>query len=283
MPTAEKQRPQKVLVRRHSVTTRITHWTNVLALLILLMSGLQIFNAHPALYWGAKSTFADPWLAMTKQEVRDAPRGITTLGDLKFDTTGLFGWSGKEGMREQRGFPAWATIPSYRSLADGRRWHFFFAWLFVFNGLAYWLIGLLGGHIRKDLLPTRDQLRPRHILHEIGTHARLKFAKGEEARRYNVIQKFTYLLVVALLLPLMVLTGLCMSPGFNATVPWLVDLFGGRQSARTIHFLSATAIVAFVIVHLLLVVLSGLWNNLRSMITGKYAIEVDTPAKGDAA
>lgn len=283
MPTAEKQRPQKVLVRRHSVTTRITHWTNVLALLILLMSGLQIFNAHPALYWGAKSTFADPWLAMTKQEVRDAPRGITTLGDLKFDTTGLFGWSGKEGMREQRGFPAWATIPSYRSLADGRRWHFFFAWLFVLNGLAYWLIGLLGGHIRKDLLPTRDQLRPRHILHEIGTHARLKFAKGEEARRYNVIQKFTYLLVVALLLPLMVLTGLCMSPGFNATVPWLVDLFGGRQSARTIHFLSATAIVAFVIVHLLLVVLSGLWNNLRSMITGKYAIEVDTPAKGDAA
>ena len=96
-------KPAKVLIRRHSGVTRITHWLNVLALSLLLMSGLQIFNAHPALYWGAKSTFADPWLSMSKQEIGDAPRGVTTLGDLKFDTTGLFGWSGKEGMREQRG------------------------------------------------------------------------------------------------------------------------------------------------------------------------------------
>jgi thiosulfate reductase cytochrome b subunit len=277
------EKTQKILVRRHTVVTRVTHWTNVLALLVLLMSGLQIFNAHPALYWGAKSTFAQPWIAMTKVEAGDVPRGVTTVGGLKFDTTGLFGWSGKEGMREQRGFPAWATIPSYRSLTDGRRWHFFFAWLFVINGLTYWLLGLINGHIRKDMLPTRAQLSPRHILHEIVTHAKLQFPKGEEARRYNVIQKFTYLAVIAVLLPLMVLTGLSMSPGFNATVPWLVDLFGGRQSARTIHFLAASGIVLFVIVHLVLVVLSGLWNNIRSMITGKYAIEVDAPVEGDAA
>ena len=207
------EKPRKVLVARHTLATRITHWTNVLALAILLMSGLQIFNAHPALYWGAKSTFAQPWLSMSKQEIGDAPHGITTLGSAKFDTTGLFGWSGKEGMREQRGFPAWATIPSYRSLTDGRRWHFFFAWLFVLNGLAYWLIGLVGGHIARDMLPTRDQLAPRHILHEIVTHAKFQFPKGEEARRYNVIQKATYLAVIAILLPLMVLTGLSMSPG----------------------------------------------------------------------
>jgi thiosulfate reductase cytochrome b subunit len=268
-------KPAKVLVKRHTVVTRITHWLNVLLISVLLMSGLQIFNAHPALYWGAKSTFAQPWVSMTKQEIGDEPRGITTVGSLSFDTTGLFGWSGKEGMREQRGFPAWATIPSYRSLADGRRWHFFFAWLFVINGLVYLAWGLIGGHLRKDLLPTRAQLAPKHILHEISTHARLKFPKGEEARRYNVIQKITYLVVILLLLPAMVATGLCMSPGFNAAAPWLVDLFGGRQSARTIHFLSASLIVAFVVVHLLLVVLSGLWNNMRSMITGRYAIEVE--------
>jgi thiosulfate reductase cytochrome b subunit len=268
-------KPAKVLVKRHTVVTRITHWLNVLLISVLLMSGLQIFNAHPALYWGAKSTFAQPWVSMTKQEIGDEPRGITTVGSLSFDTTGLLGWSGKEGMREQRGFPAWATIPSYRSLADGRRWHFFFAWLFVINGLVYLAWGLIGGHLRKDLLPTRAQLAPKHILHEISTHARLKFPKGEEARRYNVIQKITYLVVILLLLPAMVATGLCMSPGFNAAAPWLVDLFGGRQSARTIHFLSASLIVAFVVVHLLLVVLSGLWNNMRSMITGRYAIEVE--------
>jgi thiosulfate reductase cytochrome b subunit len=272
-PMADK--PAKVLVRRHSGVTRITHWLNVLVISLLLMSGLQIFNAHPALYWGAKSTFAQPWVSMKKEEIGGEPRGITTIGGLQFDTTGVFGWSGAAGAREQRGFPSWATVPSYRSLADGRRWHFFFAWLFVINGLVYWLWSLGRGHIQRDLLPARDQLKPRHILHEIATHARFQFPKGEDARRYNVIQKFTYLAVTALLLPLMVLTGLSMSPGFNATVPGLIDLFGGRQSARTIHFLSASLIVLFVIVHLLLVVASGFWNNIRSMITGRYAIEVE--------
>lgn len=272
---ADKIRAATVMIRRHTLVTRLTHWLNVLVISLLLMSGLQIFNAHPALYWGEKSTFADPWLAMTRQDVADVPRGITTVGDLKFDTTGLFGWSGKPGMGEARGFPAWATVPSYRSLTDGRRWHFFMAWLFVINGLVYWLWGLLGGHVRRDLLPKRDQLKPRHILHEIAAHARLKFAKGDEARTYNVIQKFTYLAVIAVILPLMVVTGLCMSPGFNAAAPWLTDLFGGRQSARTIHFIAAGLIVAFIVVHVLLVLLSGVWNNLRSMITGKYAIEVE--------
>lgn len=273
----------KVLIRRHTVVARLTHWLNVLAISLLLMSGLQIFNAHPALYWGHKSTFAQPWLSMTKQEVGGEPRGITSVGSARFDTTGVLGWSGKEGAREQRGFPAWATIPSYRSLADGRLWHFFFAWLFVINGLVYWLWGLANGHIRKDMLPTRAQLSPRHILHEVVTHAQLKFPKGEDARVYNVIQKFTYLAMIALVLPVMVLTGLCMSPGFNATVPWLIDLFGGRQGARSVHFISAGLIVAFVLVHVALVILSGLWNNMRSMITGKYAIEVEAPGRAGGA
>ncbi len=269
------ERRAKVMIRRHSAVTRITHWLNVLVISALLLSGLQIFNAHPALYWGAKSTFADPWLSMKKVEVGGEPRGVTTIGGHSFDTTGLFGWSGPEGAREQRGFPAWATVPSWRDLSAGRDWHFFFAWLFVVNGLVYWLWGLVGGHVRRDLLPARDQMAPRHILHEIVTHARLQFPKGDEARRYNVIQKLTYLSVVAGLLPLMLLTGLCMSPGFNATVPWLIDLFGGRQSARTIHFLSASGIILFIVVHLILVIVSGLWNNLRSMITGRYAIDVE--------
>jgi len=282
--TIMAEKPAKVLIPRHSGVTRVTHWLNVLALSFLLLSGLQIFNAHPALYWGQKSAFASPWLSMKMVETAGQPHGVTTLGALQFDTTGLFGWSGKEGMREQRGFPSWATMPTYRSLADGRRWHFFFAWLFVLNGLVYWLIGLIGGHIRKDMLPTRDQLKPSHILHEISTHARFKFPKGEEARRYNVIQKFTYLAVIAVLLPLMILTGLSMSPGFNATVPGLIELFGGRQGARSVHFLAAGGIVLFVIVHLVLVVASGAWNNIRSMITGRYAIEVEpTPSAGDAA
>lgn len=263
---------EKVLVYRHARVTRVTHWLNVLALTLLLMSGLNIFGAHPALYWGQKSVFARPWLSITAQDMGTHTIGVTQIGSAKFDTTGVLGYSGPPGERVAVAFPAWATVPSYRDLADSRRWHFFFAWLFVINGLVYWLAGLIGGHIRKDLLPNLADLAPRNVWHEIVTHAKLQFPKGEEARHYNVLQKGTYLAVALVLPPLMVATGLTMSPGFNAAAPWLLDLLGGRQSARTIHFLTASAVVAFVLLHLFMVVASGTWNNIRSMITGRYAI-----------
>lgn len=265
-------KPKTVLVYRHAAVTRATHWINVLALTLLLMSGLNIFGAHPALYWGQQSTFAHPWLSMTAEQQGTRTIGVTQIGPAKFNTTGVLGYSGKAGEEEAVAFPHWATVPSQRDLADSRRWHFFFAWLFVINGLVYWLVGLAGGHIRKDLAPNRHDIAPRNVWHEIVTHAQLKFPKGEEARHYNVLQKVTYLGVVLVLLPLMVLTGLSMSPGFNAAAPWLVDFFGGRQSARTIHFLTAFAIVGFILLHLFMVVASGTWNNIRSMITGRYAI-----------
>jgi len=275
-----------VLVYRHAAVTRLTHWINVLALTLLLMSGLNIFGAHPALYWGQKSTFAHPWISIGAVEKPNGEMmGVTQIGQAKFNTTGVLGYSGQVGSREPVAFPSWATVPSFRDLADSRHWHFFFAWLFVLNGLVYWLVGLGGGHIAKDLVPTKGDVAPRNVWHEIVTHARLRFPKGEAARRYNVLQKATYLGVVLILLPLMVLTGLSMSPGFNAAAPWLVDLFGGRQSARSIHFIAAWTIVAFVLLHLFMVVASGTWNNIRSMITGRYAIVPDapTPAPGETA
>jgi thiosulfate reductase cytochrome b subunit len=274
-------KPKKVLVYRHLGVTRLTHWINVLAIGLLLMSGLQIFNAHPALYWGQRSHFEQPWVSMTAEQRGPRIVGVTRIGSLSLETTGLFGYSGKAGEEAARGFPAWTTLPSSQDLADGRRWHFFFAWLFVVNGLVYWLAGLLNGHIRKELVPNGADVAPRNIWREIVTHAQLKFPKGEEARRYNVLQKGSYLGVVLVLLPLMVATGLTMSPGFNAAAPWLLDLFGGRQSARTIHFICAGLIVLFILVHLVMVVASGTWNNIRSMITGRYAIEVDA-AEGAA-
>lgn len=272
-------RPKKVLVYRHAAVTRVTHWINVLALTFLLMSGLNIFGAHPALYWGQKVTFAHPWVSIGAEMKGDDMFGFTQIGSAKFNTTGVLGYSGKVGSREPVAFPSWATVPSFRDLADSRHWHFFFAWLFVVNGLVYWLVGLIGGHIRRDLLPNKADVAPKNVWHEIVTHAKLKFPKGEEARRYNVLQKGAYLGVVLVLLPLMVLTGLCMSPGFDAGAPWLVDAFGGRQSARTIHFLTAFSLVGFLLLHLFMVVASGTWNNIRSMITGRYAIVPETQAK----
>ncbi len=127
------------------------------------------------------------------------------------------------------------------------------------------------GHFRRNLLPTRRELRPGHIVRDFWNHARLKFPKGEAAKRYNVLQKAAYLGVV-LLLATLVLTGLTMSPGINAAVPGLLDLFGGRQSARTLHFISASLTVAFVVVHLAMVFLAGPINEIRSMITGRYVV-----------
>jgi thiosulfate reductase cytochrome b subunit len=260
------------VIYRHSATVRVTHWVNALVLLVLLMSGLQIFNAHPALYLGAKSQFDDPIMAMGTVEEDGEPKGVTTIFGYAIPTHGVFGLSGDaDSGYENRGFPWWATLPGYRDLAMGRRWHFFFAWLFLFNGLAYLLWSLGSGHLRRDLAPSRQDLA--HIGASIREHARLNFPKGEEAKRYNVLQKLAYLAVAIVLLPLMLLTGLAMSPGMDAAFPALLDVFGGRQTARTIHFISATGIVVFVIVHLVMVVLSGLWNNLRSMITGRYEIE----------
>lgn len=267
--------PAQVLVYRHAVVTRVTHWINLAALLVLLASGLQIFNAHPALYWGDASRFAQPWAAMQALELGGERVGVTKVGGLTVETTGLFGLSGRAQAMEARGFPAWATLPGYRDLAAGRRWHFFFAWLFVLNGLVYLAGNLVNGHVRRDLLPQGDQLRPRHLLHEIADHARLRFPKGEAARRYNALQKLSYLAVIFVLLPAMLATGLSMSPGMNAAFPWLPELFGGRQSARTLHFICAGLIVAFVVVHVLMVLVSGPINGLRSMITGRFAIRTD--------
>lgn len=267
--------PRTRWIRRHSPLVRVTHWINVVCLTILVMSGLQIFNAHPALYWGQAADFDNPLLDMTAVQDEDGTwRGVTTILDHEFDTTGLFGLSNVGGVEVERGFPAWVTLPGRQWLAMGRRWHFFFAWLFVVNGLVYLTAGFLRGHFRRDLLPSGAELR--HIPRTLMDHMRLRFPKGVEAERYNPIQKLAYLAVVFILLPLVALAGFTMSPRLDAAWPALLALFDGRQSARTIHFLVAATLVAFVVVHVAMVVLSGLWNNLRSMITGRYAIdEVD--------
>lgn len=263
-----------VLVPRHAVITRVTHWINAVCLGFLLLSGLQIFNAWPSLYWGQYGADGDPaFLSIGASREHGELRGHLRIGDTALPATGVLGVSRVDGQPAERAFPAWLTLPSFQDLAAGRRWHFFFAWGFVVNGAVYLLYSLLSGHLRRDLVPGRAELAPRHLWHEIAAHVRLRFPKGDAARRYNVLQKLSYLAVAVILLPLMVLTGLTMSPGMNAVAPFLLDLFGGRQSARALHFITAFLLVLFVLVHLAMVLLSGVRNNLRSMITGRYAIE----------
>ena len=169
---------KREVIYRHSGAVRLTHWVNALVLLVLLMSGLQIFNAHPALYLGQKSDFNDPILAMGTARDGESVKGVTTIFGHAFNTTGVFGLSGNaDSGYQDRGFPWWATLPGHRDLALGRRWHFFFAWLFLLNGLAYLLWSLGSGHLRRDLAPSGKELR--HIGASISEHVRLKFPKGE--------------------------------------------------------------------------------------------------------
>jgi thiosulfate reductase cytochrome b subunit len=262
---------------RHTLAVRVLHWSNAVVLAVMLMSGLQIFNAHPALYWGQASDFYHPLLWLHAEQQPDgALKGITQIGSHSFDTTGVLGASTVNGERVERGFPSWITLPGPQWLAMGRLWHFFFAWLFVINGAAFALYALWSRHLQKDLLPTQKDLK--HLPQEIADHARLRFPKGEDAKHYNALQKLSYFLVIFGLGPLIVLTGLTMSPTMDAAFPILPWIFGGRQSARTIHFLCAFSFLGFFIVHMIMVVLSGTWNNIRSMITGRYAIE---PVEGE--
>jgi len=268
-------RQQGPLIRRQSIWTRVTHWTWAIWLFFLLLSGLQIFNAHPALYIGQESGFAYDNAVLRMDAVdRHGPRGQTTIFGRSFDTTGLFGLSGPADHPRVRGFPAALTIPSYQDLATGRVIHFFFAWLLVATLLVWLCAGLISGHIRRDLVPTGRDLA--HLPRDVAAHARLRFHHG---RGYNVLQKLSYGAVLFVLLPLMVLTGLAMSPGMDAVWPWLLEVFGGRQTARSIHFLGMTLLVLFFIVHILMVLAAGPINELRSMISGWYRIDPEPGLK----
>jgi len=264
------------LYARHALLVRITHWVNVVAFIVLLMSGLQIFNAHANLYWGKSSYSGNPpLLSMTaKPAPSGEPLGVTRVFGRDFETTGVFGLSrDSRGVWTERGFPSWLTLPGGRWLAMGRRWHFFFAWVFVINGLLYLAYSIASKHLTRDLVPGPREWRT--VGQSIKDHLRFRHPTGEAARHYNVLQKITYLTVVFVLLPLVVLMGLAMSPRLDSLWPGLVDLVGGRQSARTLHFVAAWTLVAFVVIHVFEVIISGLWNNLRSMITGAYRVRIE--------
>ncbi|WIY51922.1 cytochrome b/b6 domain-containing protein [Devosia sp. YIM 151766] len=255
------------LVYRQSVWTRVTHWVWAICLFFLLLSGLQIFNAHPALYIGQESGFEydNAVLRIGSVNTPDGPRGRTILFGRQFDTTGVLGVSGPETSPAFTAFPGMVTIPSFRDLATGRVVHFFFGWLFVGALFVWFVASFINGHLRRDILPQGSDVSG--LPGDVVDHARFRFRRG---RSYSPLQKLSYFIVFFVLFPLIVLTGLTMSPGMDAAWPWLLDLFGGRQTARSVHFMIMVLLVLFFIVHLIMVLLAGPLNGLRSMITGWY-------------
>jgi thiosulfate reductase cytochrome b subunit len=220
------------LIKRQKLSTRLTHWTWAVCLFFLLLSGLQIFNAHPALYFGDQVGFT-------------YDNEIIAFEDV----------------------PGWLTIPSSRDLATGRVVHFFFAWIFAATLLVWLVFSLRNRHIRKDLLPTAKDAK--NFVPDIRDHVKLNLV---HAVRYSPLQKLAYVGVLFVLFPLIIATGLSMSPGMNAVLPWLPELFGGRQSARTIHFMVMALLVLFFVVHMAMILLAGPMNEIRSIITGFYRL-----------
>ena len=221
------------LITRQKLTTRLTHWIWAISLFFLLLSGLQIFNAYPRLHIGDEAGFT-------------------------YDNALL----------ELAEFPGWLTIPSTQDLATGRVVHFFFAWIFIGTVFVWFIASWRNRHLKKDVLPSVADVRG--LPGDVRDHLRFKF---HHTVRYSPLQKLAYGGVLFILFPLIILTGLCMSPGMNAVLPWLPDLFGGRQTARTIHFMVMVLLVLFFVVHMAMIVLAGPINELRSIVTGRYRID----------
>ncbi len=256
------------LVYRHSLVTRLTHWAFALAFVVLVMSGLQIFNASPQLDASDKSDPARRVLAIGARTGDDGtPVGVTRVFDREFTTTHVLGYT-SDGMGGEavRAFPGWITLPGYQSLADGRRWHLFFAWVMTVAGAAYFVAGVA----RRDLalLVLRPSDIPKLLPMQL-YYLRLR-PEPPPHGKYNPMQKAAYTLVLFVFAPAIVLSGLALSPGVDALFGPLTTLMGGRQFARLWHFVFTLALVGFFGVHLFLVASTGVANNLRSMIDGRY-------------
>ena len=267
------------VVYRHSIATRVTHWSGFLALVVLFMSGLQIFNAAPYLDASDTSDPArrvlsisgtqTPAVAGVAPGAASAPQGHLKIFGLDLTTTHVFGYGDDgQGGESVRAFPGWLTLPAYQDLADGRRWHLFFSWVFVIVGAAY----LVSGALRRDL--ALIVLRPSDLPKMLPMQLYYLGLRDEPPPhgKYNPLQKAGYTAVLFVLSPFVVITGLALSPGVDAWVHPVTTLLGGRQFARTWHFVAMVALLGFFFGHVFLVCATGVINNMRSMTAGTYRL-----------
>lgn len=225
---------------RHALSTRLWHWVNAVAIIVLFMSGLNISNAHRYLYWGDYGfDRGDAWLAVIR-------------------------------------FPGWATIPQHYNLAVARDWHIIAAWPFGVGLLFIWIAMLANGHFRRDLVTTPRDWTPGAVLASLKAHA----GDGDAGHGYNPVQRILYGIVFGVLLPLMVITGLAISPGFEPAAPWIIDGLGGRQSARSLHFIAAWGLFGFFAIHLILALSN--WRLIAEMFTGGSRPVSEPPAAAPA-
>jgi len=259
-------------VYRHSIVARASHWLWTLAILVLVMSGLQIFNAAPYLDASDKSNPARRVFSIGAVDNGGAPRGVTQIFGLQLTTTGVLGYTDDgNGGRVARAFPAAITLPGPQDLADGRLWHLFFGWVLTLAMLAYVVAAIVRKDLRELILRPSDlpKLLPMQLY-----YFRLRKEPPPHGT-YNPLQKAAYTVVLFVFIPLMILTGLALSPGIDSIAGPVTTLFGGRQFARLWHFVLMSLLIGYFLTHMVLVFSTGAWNNIRSMITGWYVLKKD--------
>jgi thiosulfate reductase cytochrome b subunit len=232
---------------RHTLLVRATHWITVISFLALLVTGVEILISHPRFYWGEVGNSGTP--PLFKIPIPSSRATVPT--GYRYVLPDQNGWS--------------------------RYLHFEAAWALVLTGLVYVISGLWTRHFRKNLFPTPADRTWRAFRSVIAKHLRLSPPDEADLHSYNVLQRVAYLLVIFVLVPLVIWTGLAMSPGFNAAVPWAVNVLGGRQSARTLHFLVTVSLVLFLLLHITMVVVSGFASRMREMIIGGKAAPQERP------
>jgi thiosulfate reductase cytochrome b subunit len=232
---------------RHTALVRITHWVTVIAFLALLITGGEIIISHPRFYWGEIGNSGTPPLfRIPIPSSRDTvPTGYN------------YGWPDQNG---------WS-----------RYLHFEAAWVLVITGAIYVLAGLLNRHFRKNLFPAPADRTWSAFRQVLARHLRRAPPHPAEIHTYNVVQRVTYLVVIFILFPLVIWTGLALSPAFDSALPATVNLLGGRQSARTLHFFVSDLLLLFLIVHVAMIVLAGFWSRMRGMITGRVKTIPERP------
>lgn len=242
-PPSEVGHPQPKTMEapRHSALVRVTHWLTVISFLALLVTGLEIVVSHPRFYWGETgNVHMKPLFTIPIPSSRESvPTGYGYV------------------MPDQNGW--------------SRYLHFESAWVLVLTALVYGISSLLNGHFRRDLVPERGQRSLGAHWKRITQYLKRTPPGENESESYNVLQRTTYLAVIFVLFPLVILTGLALSPSFNAAFPVVVNSFGGRQSARTLHFFLTWALVLFFAVHVVMIAVSGFWRRMRGMITGRVS------------
>ena len=242
LPRVSRASFQSPLSPRHTLLVRVTHWITVISFIALLVTGIEILISHPRFYWGETGNSRTP--PLFKIPIPSSRSTVPTgYGYVLPDQNG---WS--------------------------RYLHFEAAWVLVLTGLVYVIVGLWTRHFRKNLFPAPANRTWRAFGSVIAKHLRLAPPDEADLRSYNALQRITYLLVIFVLVPLVIWTGLAMSSGFNAALPWAVNSLGGRQSARTLHFFVSVALVLFLFVHVAMVFLTGFATRMREMITGATAV-----------